>query len=310
MKKIYEIDPENKVEFLTKRKEGIGGSDIAAICGLNPYASTLSVWYDKTKEGIRADEENIPAEIGLILEDYLEKKFIKKFKELYNEDIELLKIPFILAHDEYDFCRCTLDRYFMRKGVFIPVELKTTGEHQKDKWKEEEIPEEYYLQVQWQLFITGAKMAYIGFLIGNRVFDIREVPRNDKVIDMTFKRADDFFNNYVLKNVMPAPDGSEASGDVLKELYSIEAAGKILEPTEEEDKQLRSAATDAKEWNDRKKESDKELTKAKQIIISIMKDSELVFIGPEKVTHKTIHRDGHTVGPKEFRMLNIKNILK
>ena len=310
MKKIYKIDPENKVEFLTRRKEGIGGSDIAAICGLNPYASTLSVWYDKTKEGVGIDEENIPAEIGLLLEDYLEKKFVKKFKDLYGEDIEILKIPYILAHDEHGFCRCTLDRYFMRNGVFIPVEFKTTSEYQKDKWKEEEIPEEYYLQVQWQLFITGGDMAYIGFLIGNRAFDIREVPRNEKVIDMIFKRADDFFNNFVLKKVMPAPDGSEASGDVLKEFYSIETAGKVLEPTEEEDKQLRSAAIDAKEWNDKKKEADKELTKAKQIIISIMKDSELVYIDMERVTHKTIHRDGYSVGPKEFRMLDIRNILK
>ena len=310
MKKVYEIDPENKTGFLLERKKGIGGSDIAAICGLNPYASTLSVWYDKTKDGISADEENIPAEIGLLLEDYLEKKFVKKFKELYGEEIELLKIPYILARDDYEFSRCTLDRYFMRGKEFIPVEFKTTNEYQKDKWKEEEIPEEYYLQVQWQLFITGGNLAYVGFLIGNRVFDIRKVPRNEKVIDMMFKRSVDFWRNYVLKNVMPAPDGSEASGDVLKELYSIEAAGKILEPTEEEDKQLRSAAVDAKEWNDRKKEADKELTKAKQIIISIMKDSELVYIDMEKVTHKTIHRDGYTVGPKEFRMLNIKNILK
>lgn len=310
MKKIYKIDPENKVAFLAKRMEGIGGSDIAAICGLNPYASTLSVWYDKTREGIHADEENIPAEIGLILEDYLEKKFVKKFKDLYGEDIELLKIPHILAHDEHDFCRCTLDRYLIKDKEFIPVEFKTTSEYQKDKWKEEEIPEEYYLQVQWQLFITGSKVAYMGFLIGNRVFDIREVPRKEEVIKMIFKRANDFWNNFVLKKIMPAPDGSEASGNVLKELYSIEAAGKVLEPTEEEDKQLRSAAVDAKTWNDRKKGADKELTKAKQIIISIMKDSELVYIGMEKVTHKTIHRDGYSVGPKEFRMLDIKNILK
>lgn len=310
MKQVYKIDPENKAAFLLERKKGIGGSDIAAICGLNPYASTLSVWFDKTREGIRADEENIPAEIGLILEDYLEKKFKKKFKELYGEDIELLKIPYILAHDDYDFCRCTLDRYTMREGIFIPVEYKTAGEYQKEKWKEEEIPEQYYLQVQWQIFITGAPYAYVGFLIGNRVFDIRLIPRNDKVIDMMLKRTCDFWNNFVLKNVMPAPDGSEASGEVLKAIYGMETGGKVLKPTEEEDNQLCSVAVDAKEWNDKKKEADKELTRAKQIIMSIMKDAEVAYIDMKKITHKTMHRDGYTVGPKDFRMLDIKNILK
>lgn len=310
MKKIYQINPENKVEFLEMRKRGVGGSDIAAICGLNPYASTLSVWYDKTKDGVSIDEENIPAEIGLILENYLEKKFIKKFKELYGEDIKLESMPFILEHDDHNFCRCTLDRYFMRGEEFIPVEFKTTSEYQKEKWEGDEIPEEYYLQIQWQLFITGAKIGYIGFLIGNRVFDIKEISRNEKVIEMAFGRADKFWNDFVLENVMPAPDGSEASGDVLKELYSIEVSGKVLEPTEEEDNQLRSAAVDAKEWNDRKKEAEKELTKAKQIIISIMKDAEVAYIDMERVTYKTIHRDGYTVGPKEFRMLDARNILK
>ncbi|MBN1366221.1 MAG: YqaJ viral recombinase family protein [Syntrophaceae bacterium] len=309
MKKVYEIDPENKAGFLLERKKGIGASDVAAICGLNPYASTLSVWYDKTREGLREDEENIPAEIGLILEDYLEKKFVKKFKELYEEDLELLRIPYILAHDEYDFCRCTLDRYFMRNGIFIPAEFKTTSEYQKEKWKEDEIPEQYYLQVQWQIFITGAPLAYVGFLIGNRVFDIREIPRNDKVIDLIFNRCSTFWNDYVIAKIMPAPDGSEVSGKVLKELYSIEFEGKILDPTEEEEKQLLKAADDAKAWNEKKKEAEKKFNEAKQNIIAVMKDAEMVLIGSEKVTHKTVTREGHYVKPSKYRLLDIRNIL-
>ncbi len=310
MKKIYQINPNDKIGFLEVRKLGVGGSDIAAICGLNPYSSILSVWYDKTKEGISADEENIPAEIGLILEDYLEVKFVKKFKEKYDEDIKLERIPFILEHDDYNFCRCTLDRYFMRGEEFIPVEFKTTSEYQKEKWEGDEIPEEYYLQIQWQIFITGAKIGYIGFLIGNRIFDIKEVKRNDEVIKMMLKRATDFWNNYVLKNIMPAPDGSEASTNVLKELYAIEVSGKVLEPTDEEEGKIIEAAENAKVWNDRKKEAEKNFQEQKNKIIAIMKDSELVFISGKKVTFKTIHRDGYTVGPTEYRTLDIRSFLK
>lgn len=42
----------SREKWLTKRKKGIGGSDAGAICGLNPYASPLSVYLDKTTEEI------------------------------------------------------------------------------------------------------------------------------------------------------------------------------------------------------------------------------------------------------------------
>ena len=38
----------DRQEWLKLRKEGIGGSDAGAICGLNPYASPMSVYQDKT----------------------------------------------------------------------------------------------------------------------------------------------------------------------------------------------------------------------------------------------------------------------
>ena len=34
----------NHLDWLKMRKTGIGGSDAGAICGLNPYASAMSVF--------------------------------------------------------------------------------------------------------------------------------------------------------------------------------------------------------------------------------------------------------------------------
>lgn len=38
----------SNVEWLRLRKQGIGGSDAGAICGLNPYSSPIKVFWDKT----------------------------------------------------------------------------------------------------------------------------------------------------------------------------------------------------------------------------------------------------------------------
>ena len=43
-------------EWLEQRKQGIGGSDAGAVCGLNPYASPMSVYQDKTSPEIRIQE--------------------------------------------------------------------------------------------------------------------------------------------------------------------------------------------------------------------------------------------------------------
>lgn len=38
----------NKEEWLKWRSTGLGGSDVATICGLNKYKSPLQLWLEKT----------------------------------------------------------------------------------------------------------------------------------------------------------------------------------------------------------------------------------------------------------------------
>ena len=45
----------SREEFLARRKQGIGGSDIAAVCGLSPWRSPLDVYYDKLNIALAAD---------------------------------------------------------------------------------------------------------------------------------------------------------------------------------------------------------------------------------------------------------------
>ena len=43
-----------RAEWLELRRRGIGGSDAAAVCGLDPWRSPFEVWLDKT--GLFVDE--------------------------------------------------------------------------------------------------------------------------------------------------------------------------------------------------------------------------------------------------------------
>ena len=41
-----------KEEWLKLRKNGIGGSDAGAGCGVNPYRSAFDVFFDKTPDDV------------------------------------------------------------------------------------------------------------------------------------------------------------------------------------------------------------------------------------------------------------------
>ena len=64
----------SREEWLKMRKEGLGGSDAGAVCGLNPYASPMSVYQDKTSPAI-SDQDNEPMRQGRDLEDYVARRF-------------------------------------------------------------------------------------------------------------------------------------------------------------------------------------------------------------------------------------------
>lgn len=52
MKKLVSTLKLDKKEWLKYRKQGIGGSDAGAVCGLNPYRTAMQVYQDKVSEEI------------------------------------------------------------------------------------------------------------------------------------------------------------------------------------------------------------------------------------------------------------------
>ena len=57
-----------KEDWLSMRRNGIGGSDAGAVAGMNPYSSAFSVYYDKI--GAAPEKEtNEAMRIGTDLEE-------------------------------------------------------------------------------------------------------------------------------------------------------------------------------------------------------------------------------------------------
>ena len=306
MKKLISTKDLPFKDWLEARRKGIGGSDIAAICGYNSYKSPLSVFLDKTDQAEPEDEENIAAELGLFLEPFMSKKFEKWILKEEGIKVELQEMPWILQDDEVDYFLVNLDRWFDHPDRgFCPVEIKTTTEFKRKSWTDDEVPDEYYTQCQWQMMITGAKWCYLIVLIGNRTRKCYPVPRNDDVIAGLRKTGKDFWENFVEKEIAPAPDGTDSSMEALKTLYPEEIPGKEATFDDEQEqefiKQIELYDNLAGEMKILKKKQDA----IKQDLMAAMGDAEVAIIGGRKVTYKTVNIPERVQNAYSYRSVRI-----
>lgn len=146
---------ESREEWLEHRTR-IGGSEIAAVIGKNPFMSNVELWELKTGRKKAKDlSGNEAVQYGVRLEGALRGMFQAEHPEM-----EVSYHPFdILYQEEIPFIGCTLDgelteRETGRKGV---LEIKTAQMASKVarlKW-DGQVPMNYYCQCLCQMIATG-----------------------------------------------------------------------------------------------------------------------------------------------------------
>ncbi|GHU60615.1 hypothetical protein FACS1894171_2320 [Clostridia bacterium] len=96
-------------------------------------------------------------------------------------------------------------------------EAKTASAYRAAEW-EESIPQEYMLQLQHYLSVTGYAGAYIAVLIGGNTFKWSFIKRDEELISKLIQWERDFWE-HVKSDIPPPLDGSEASAKYLKKRY-------------------------------------------------------------------------------------------
>ena len=270
-----------KVEWLRYRQAGIGGSDIGSLCGINKWTSPLALWHQKTEKVPDEETENLPAELGIFLEPFMRGKFEKWIKREEGIDITVSSVPYILQHKTNKIALANVDGAFMhpdRRACL--TEYKTTSEFNFKSWQDGNLPDSYYLQTQHYLYVTGLQCCYLTFLIGNRKVDVIVIERNQEVIDEIVKKADYFWNTFVIPKVAPAPSGDISSGETLKKLYPKEKGGTVIDCTGDKDLEHNFIKIDF--VNEQIKGLKEELEVNKQAIQAKQGDNEILICGEVK----------------------------
>jgi len=210
------------------RRLGIGGSDVSAIAGMNRWKSPIEVWMEKVGQ-IDSREAGEAAYWGTTLEDVVAKEYAKR------SGLKVVRRNAILQHPKKEFMLANIDRMIHDKerGKGI-LECKTAGEYKKGEWDDGKIPEEYAIQVHHYLAVTGLQWARIAVLIGGNKFEIRDIERDDEIIDFLYKIESDFWQ-LVTTNTPPEMDGSASATELLKVLYPDSNQSRIELPYEAEE---------------------------------------------------------------------------
>lgn len=228
-------------DWLKYRRQGIGGSDVSSILGINKWVSCIELWLDKTNQKHRSTETNEAMEWGTILEPVIRNHFSVVTGKSVKE------VTAILQHPKYHFMLADVDGITSDdNGNPAVLEIKTANEYKRDEWADG-IPAYYQTQVQHYLCVTGLSKAYVAVLIGGSSFRIYEVDADIDIQRMLISVEKDFWNK-VQNMIRPDIDGSDASKELLDHIYrggveeqitmpdeAIEWVDKYLEASAEED---------------------------------------------------------------------------
>ena len=199
----------NHEEWLALRHKYIGGSDAAAVVGMNSYVSAYSLWAEKTCR-IPSFEGNLATEVGTYLEEFVAQKFAQVTGKRVRKSNQSW------FNDQYPWAIANIDREIV--GEDAGLEIKTTSELCMGKFKGGEFPSNYYVQCMHYLAVTGKSKWYLAVLIGNRDFVWFTIDRDEDEIKALMD-AERTFKMYVDNDTPPVADGAQATTDTLKTIY-------------------------------------------------------------------------------------------
>ena len=266
-------------DWLEYRKAGIGGSDAAVVCGISRYKSPVELWMEKTGQ-LPSQEAGEAAYWGNLLESLGREEFTKP------TGIQVTKPTVIYPSQEHPFMLANVDGLCddNSHGPCI-FEAKTASAYKAGEW-EDSIPDEYMIQIQHYMAVTGYRGAYIAVLIGGNAFRWKFVERDEELIAMLISLEAGFWE-HVRKGTPPALDGSNASARFLAERFPNSVpqseialpknAQKLLSQYDEACRQLEESTA-------RKQE-------AENLLKEMLGDHEIGTAGNRVVTWKSVTQE-------------------
>lgn len=159
---------------------------------------------------------------GTVLEEVVAREFTRR------TGYKVRRRNAVLVNDDYPYLLANIDRELV--GERVGLECKTASAYKAAEWEDDKVPDEYMLQVQHYMAVTGYKAWWLAVLIGGNTFRILRIDRDDEIIELIKDRAQEFWETYIVPQVIPPLDGT--SRETLLQLYP-ESNGETVQLTSE-----------------------------------------------------------------------------
>lgn len=223
---------------------GYGASEVGTICGLNPWSSQIRL-YEERVHGRQRDEAGLAAELGLLLEQPLAKKFsddtglhLAKCATLRHQSQShslAIATPDRIAFGARRETRASIHEVSECAEAEANVQIKTASMWGRKEWGEpgtDAVPPAYLAQVQWEMAVTGLRKTYVPVLFDRAEWAVFEVGFDVELFERIYGMVERFHVDHVLAQVPPAPDASEHYRDFLFGRFGLSQskALKAVEP--------------------------------------------------------------------------------
>jgi len=298
-----------RAEWLEARRDGIGGSDMAALVGLHPYKTALHVYLDKTSDDPPDDTAGEAAFWGSVLEAPVAEHWARLHGKFLTE-------PGLVAHPDRPWMLVTVDRLVYPQsfsglgryddGQLMPeaiYEGKTASAWKRDDWDGDRVPDHYQAQCQWEMAVWGLPRVHIGCLLGGQRFIEATVERDQQVIDGLITVGAEFWQRVIHRDP-PSLEG-EPVGPALDLLHRIHGTdnGEVVDLG---DAGL-EALVDYLAAKDAERAAKAEADAAKVRLWELLGDATTGQVDDvDVVRFATEPRAGHTVAPSIPRVLRPK----
>jgi len=287
----------NKAEWLSERKNGIGGSDSPVILGVSPFKGKLDLWAEK-RGLVDGAEETEAMRWGTRLQEAI--------RQGYEEDTRRAVLDqgiHTFVNKQFDYIRASVD------GLIVPLkgqnhpwiwEAKSTG-YVTERDLADDFPLHWEVQVQHEMFALGLSNASLAVLVRGNKLRWKDMERNDAFIEEMLKREIAFWES-VVKGVAPEADDKESTARTLSRLYPKDTGHRLSLPSE-------AASCDWKrqEAIEAIKDAESQKREAENHIKQMMGDATFGNLpGGIEYSWKWGQRKGYEVKESEFRTLRRK----
>lgn len=195
-------------EWHELRSQGVGGSQVGAILGLNPWESAFSLWA-RAVGAIEPKESSLAMRLGNLFEPVIKEAWLSE-----NAGYQILETgTWQSTKPGWEWCHANPDGILVdANGELEILEVKMS------RYPWDEVPAHYKAQVLWYMWILGIRKAKLVALFGGNDIQTFDIGWDDFVAEANAAMVKRWWD-CVLEERQPEWDGSTATYEIVRSMH-------------------------------------------------------------------------------------------